>query len=221
IVQLNKGFRCLFGFADEEAIGSYVPALLAPDGYSPAQADTYIERLKAGHSIQSDERLRRKDGQPLWCSVNTNPIFDSYGVMVNTVVVLMDITRTKMHEVLQYKMLDAMVREVPTAEVFRMMCLEVERIAPQVIGSVLRLEDGRLHTLAAPSLPEAYSRLVDGVAIGPATGSCGTAAYTGSTVISRDIATDPYWEGLAAQALEHGLAACWSTPIKASDGRVL
>src|SRR5690606_25030538 len=43
IVQLNKGFRCLFGFADEEAIGSYVPALLAPDGYSPAQADTYIE----------------------------------------------------------------------------------------------------------------------------------------------------------------------------------
>lgn len=221
IVQLNKGFRCLFGFADEEAIGSYVPALLAPDGYSPAQADTYIERLKDGHSIQSDERLRRKDGQPLWCSVNTNPIFDSYGVMVNTVVVLMDITRTKMHEVLQYKMLDAMVREVPTAEVFRMMCLEVERIAPQVIGSVLRLEDGRLHTLAAPSLPDAYSRLVDGMAIGPATGSCGTSAYTGSTVISRDIATDPYWEGLAAQALEHGLAACWSTPIKASDGRVL
>src|SRR5690606_10159659 len=112
-------------------------------------------------------------------------------------------------------------REVPTAEVFRMMCLEVERIAPQVIGSVLRLEDGRLHTLAAPSLPDAYSRLVDGMAIGPATGSCGTSAYTGSTVISRDIATDPYWEGLAAQALEHGLAACWSTPIKASDGRVL
>src|SRR5690606_27690899 len=127
-------------------------------------------------------------------SASTNPIFDDYGALVNLVIVLMDITRTKVHEVLQHKMLDAMVREVPTVELMQQMCLEVEQIAPQVLCSVLRLEDGRLRTLAAPSLPDAYSKQVDGLVIGPHSGSCGSAAYRGEPVLSRDIANDPNWE---------------------------
>lgn len=221
IVHLNKGFRRLFGFLEAEAMGQYVPSLLAPDSFSPEQLNAYTARLLAGQPIRADERLYRKNGQPLWCSVSTNPIFDDYGTLVNLVIVLMDITRTKVHEVLQHKMLDAMVREVPTAEVMQMMCLEVEKIAPQVLCSVLRVEDGRLRHLAAPSLPEPYIRLVDGVPVGPKTGACGTAAHSGQTVVSRDIATDPNWEGISHLALQHGLAACWSTPIKANDGRVL
>ncbi|WP_199398898.1 sensor domain-containing protein [Stenotrophomonas pictorum] len=223
IVQLNKGFGRLFGFAEHQAIGQYLPALLAPGSHGAAQMDADTRQLKAGEPIQRDERLYRHNGQPLWCSVSTNPIFDDYGTLVNQVVVLMDITRTKVHELLQHKMLDALVREVPTAEVLQMMCLEVERIAPEVISSVLRVEDGKLRTLAGPSLPDPFSRLVDGVIAGPRTGSCGTAAYTGETVIARDIATDPNWADIPhrAVALAHGLAACWSTPIKASDGRVL
>ncbi len=221
IVHLNKGFRRLFGFIDDEALGQYVPALLAPGGYSSKHVAAYASRLSAGRPIQADERVHCKNGQPLWCSVSTNPIFDDYGALVNLVIVLMDITRTKVHEVLQHKMLDAMVREVPTVELMQQMCVEVERIAPQVLCSVLRLEDGKLRTLAAPSLPDAYNKQVDGLVIGPLRGSCGSAAHSGEPVLSRDIANDPNWEGLSHIALQHGLAACWSTPIKASNGRVL
>lgn len=221
IVQSNKGFGRLFGYPEQEARGQYVPALLAPGHYCPEQMANYASRLRAGKPVQADERLYRRNGQPLWCSVNTNPIFDDYGTLVNLVVVLMDITRTKVHEVLQYKMLDAMVREVPMLELMQRLCAEVESIAPQVLCSVLRVEDGKLRTLAAPSLPESYSRLVDGIPVAPRTGSCGTAAYTGQTIIARDIAHDPNWEGISSEALRHGLAACWSWPIKASDGRVL
>ncbi len=221
IEHANKGFRRLFGFLDSEAAGQFVPNLLAPGRHEPEQIKAYRARLQAGQPIRADERLFRKNGQPLWCSVSTNPIFDDYGKLVNLVIVLMDITRTKVHEVLQHKMLDAMVREVPTVEVMQMMCTEVEKIAPQVLCSVLRVDEGKLRTLAAPSLPESYNRMVDGVPVGPRTGSCGTAAYTGQMVVARDIATDPNWEGISALALQHGLAACWSTPIKSNDGRVL
>ncbi len=221
VVYPNKGFRRLFGFLDSELLGRYVPTLLAPDDHSGEQMAGYMTRLMSGQSIRADERLYRKDGQPLWCSVTINPIFDDYGKLVNMVVVLTDITRTKVHEVLQHRMLDAMVREVPTAEIMQMMCEEVEKIAPQVTCSVLRVEDGRLRTLAAPSLPEAYSKLVDGTPVGPHSGSCGTAAHCGETVVARDIASDPNWEGVSHLALQYGLAACWSTPIKSSDGRVL
>ncbi|MCI1041577.1 hypothetical protein HWD98_29370, partial [Pseudomonas putida] len=71
---------------------------------------------------------------------------------------------------------------------------EVERVAPEVIASVLRVdEQGRLHTLAAPSLPEGYTRAIEGIQIGPLVGSCGSAAYTGESVVSEDIATDAHW----------------------------
>jgi PAS domain S-box-containing protein len=99
----------------------------------------------------------------------------------------------------------------------------IERVAPGMRGSVLLLdEDGiTLHHGAAPNLPDAYTRLIDGERIGPVAGSCGTAAYRRERVIVRDIATDPLWANYRAAALPFGLAACWSTPIIDSDGRVL
>ena len=221
VVHLNKGFRRLFGFEARQTLRRYVPALLMPNRDHRRRTQVHAAHLLRGEPVRCDELLVRHDGQPLWCSASVNPILDDYGTLVNLVIVLMDITHTKVHEVLQHRMLDAMVREEPTRELMQMMCREVERIAPQVLCSVLRVEEGRLRTLAAPSLPQAYCRQIDGTAVGPGVGSCGTAAHTGREVVARDIAQDPNWRGISQLALGHGLAACWSTPIKASDDRVL
>jgi GAF domain-containing protein len=40
-------------------------------------------------------------------------------------------------------------------------------------------------------------------------------------VVSEDIATDPHWADYKELALSHGLHACWSTPIKSADGKVI
>ncbi|GLC23831.1 ATP-binding protein [Roseisolibacter agri] len=99
----------------------------------------------------------------------------------------------------------------------------IERVAPGMRGSVLLLDDDgvTLHHGAAPNLPAAYCQAIDGAHIGPAAGSCGTAAYRRERVIAREIATDPLWADYRALAAPYGLAACWSTPIMESDGRVL
>jgi signal transduction histidine kinase len=101
--------------------------------------------------------------------------------------------------------------------------LLMEQQVPDMIGSVLLLDaDGvTLHHGAAPHLPEEYCRLIDGSRVGPVAGSCGTAAYRGAQVIVRDIATDPLWAEYKRFALPHGLAACWSTPIREGTGPVL
>jgi PAS domain S-box-containing protein len=97
-----------------------------------------------------------------------------------------------------------------------------ERHAEGMLCSVLILDDeGRLRNGAAPSLPASYCEAIDGISIGPSVGSCGTAAYRGSAVIVRDIATDPLWADYRDLALAHGLRACWSTPILAKDDTVL
>ena len=70
-------------------------------------------------------------------------------------------------------------------------------------------------------MPETYNAAVDGVAIGPNVGSCGTAVYRCEQVIVTDIASDPLWQNFRDFTLGFGLRACWSAPILSSQGQVL
>ena len=102
------------------------------------------------------------------------------------------------------------------------LCCRVETILPGVICSVLAVDQGGLiHPLAGPSLPEAYSRALDGVAIGPLSGSCGSAAYLGKDVAVLDIETDVRWAEFSHLAIPHGLRACWSSPICDATGKAI
>ncbi len=99
----------------------------------------------------------------------------------------------------------------------------IEAQMPDMLGSILLLdaEGRRLTHGAGPSLPREYMAAIDGAPIGPMAGSCGTAAYKDEAVYVEDIATDPRWTDYKHLALPHGLRACWSTPIRSADGRVL
>ena len=102
--------------------------------------------------------------------------------------------------------------------------LAVEEAADtELITSILLLDDGgtRLWHGAGPRLPQAYCDAIDGAHIGPAAGSCGTAAFLGRAIYVSDIANDALWADYRDIALEHGFRACWSTPIFHDDGRVL
>ena len=121
----------------------------------------------------------------------------------------------------QNRVLELVAGDAPLGEILVTITRLIESQRSDLICSVLLVEEGRLRHGAAPSLPESYIRAIDGVAIGPSVGSCGTAAFTGRRVVVTDIATDPLWAGYESLALTHGLRACWSTPILSSRGEVL
>ena len=108
-------------------------------------------------------------------------------------------------------------------EVLEAIARGVEAEHEGALCSILLLDESgqRLLHGAAPSLPEFYTRAIDGTAIGPSAGSCGTAAYTGERVIVRDIQADPLWADFKSLAGRAGLASCWSEPIRSAEGRVL
>ena len=106
------------------------------------------------------------------------------------------------------------------AEILDSLCRFVEGQASGVLASISPLDGDRLWYGAAPSLPKAYTDAINGMAIGPSAGSCGTAAYRGEPVIVEDIASDPLWSAYCDLALSHSLRACWSTPVS-PQGKVI
>lgn len=124
----------------------------------------------------------------------------------------------------QLHVLSLVATGTPLSDVLRELCLLVEHLSPSdgMWCSVLVLKDGdTLRHGAAPSLPEAYVRAIDGIKIGPAVGSCGTSVYRRERVVVTDIAGDPLWKDYRDLALPLGLRACWSTPIFSTAGEVL
>ena len=222
ILYVNDGFQRMLGFARGDAVNQELGELLAggrPDGGTREELG---RRIACREGYHKDVLVYDRAGRPLWVSVMANSVFDERGALVNIVDVLTDITPTKVHEVLQRRVLQAMVNEASVVEVMNMVCREVERLAPEVAASVLRVDDaGLLRPLAAPSLPQAYTDALDGVAIGPQAGACGTSAFLGRPVIVPDISTDPLWDDYRHLPLPDDVKACWSSPIKSSDGRVI
>ncbi|WP_145595472.1 sensor domain-containing protein [Yersinia aleksiciae] len=220
-VYINQGFTKLFGYTPEQAMGQNMVDLLQsahPEQLALMDATSPDPQQQ----LLPQELFYSKDRQPHWCSAVINSLVDEQGKLSYSIGVLTDITLTKMYEVLQYKVLEALVRERPLEEVMSLLCREVERIAPEVTASILQASgQNYLSHLAAPSLPLIYTAALSCVPIGPIAGSCGTAAFRKTSVEVQDIATDPLWDNYRHLILPHGLLACWSTPILSSQGQIL
>ncbi len=123
---------------------------------------------------------------------------------------------------LQGEILEDVAHGVALPAIADHVCMVAEELAGDVLCSILTVDsEGRLHPLAAPSLPSAFTSATENLPAGPLSGSCGASAWTGEAVESIDIATDSHWQPFVSIALGFGLRACWSSPIKAIDGRVL
>ena len=123
----------------------------------------------------------------------------------------------------QGRIKDMISANAPLHEILSELLLMIEEQSPEMIGSILLISEDGNHVkhAVAPSLPENYVKVIDGSPIGPKHGSCGTAMFRGKPVIVTDISTDPLWEEYRGFASAIGVAACWSTPIMSSKGKVL
>jgi len=139
---------------------------------------------------------------------------DSHGLSVGS-------ARDRLRDI-QHEILEATASGQDLSKVMDLLCRRIEGLGSGTTCSILTVDaDGRMHPLAAPSLPAIYSAALDGLPIGPCVGSCGTAAFRGEPVAVVDIATDPLWADYKWLPLPIGLRACWSSPIKSRENRVL
>ncbi|MEM8933975.1 MAG: ATP-binding protein [Acidobacteriota bacterium] len=121
----------------------------------------------------------------------------------------------------QGQALELIARGADLNAILEALCLLIERESPDSICSILLMRDGCLRLGPGPNLPPEYAQGLDGLALGEAKGSCGTAAFRREPVIVTDIASSPLWVEFRDFALCHGIAACWSIPIFDRHDRVV
>ena len=188
--------------------------------------DELSTALRTRGPLETEARLRHTDGAYRRFLMCLAPLRDELGNIVKWYGTRTDIEDRKRAEALfagENRLLKMIARGDSLTVILDGLCRLVEEVSDESLASILLLDpnDTRLRHGAAPSLPQSYTKAIDGAAIGPTAGSCGTAAYRGEPVIVSDIATDPLWEDYRGLALTNGLRTCWSTPILSSDGTVL
>ena len=222
IVYSNAAFAGLFGHSPEDAMGRQINRLIVGQHTDTPALARLRRRIAAGHEGEEEILTYDRNGDEIWVSISAKTFRDERGRIKYLFALLTDITESKQLRSLQQLIMGALADEVPITEIFDRLCRRVEVIAPDIVSSVLHVDaDGLVHPLGGPSLPAEYSRALDGIVIGPDIGSCGSAAFFGKAVLADNIDTDPRWQPFKAMPLAAGLKACWSTPIKAKDGRVI
>ncbi|HVK94071.1 MAG TPA: EAL domain-containing protein [Noviherbaspirillum sp.] len=233
----DEHFRITEMSDDGLSDGSMLPALLPGkplralpidmQSVDRAAWNAYARLVKAHQPFFNLEyRVRAEEGRAYWYSVSGEPLFDESGAFKGYRGVGKDITERKQAEALhvgQARVLEMIATGAELSTVLATLTRVIESQSDGLCGAILLLDDDGAHVrdCVAPHLPAAYVKSVAGQTIGPATGSCGTAMYRRKRVIAADIARDPAWKTCRQSALQHGLCACWSTPILSQQGQVL
>ena len=123
----------------------------------------------------------------------------------------------------QQRVQTLIARDQPLEETLKAICKVIQAQVPGGIASIMLIDASgeRFQKAFSLDLPQEYLDLLQGVEVGPNSGSCGRAAYLRDFVVSADIANDPRWRGFHEATARHGLAACWSYPIIGSSAQLL
>ena len=219
-----SGLRMVEAERAEMVVGKSVYELIAPEDREAFRA--FNERICRGEKDSLQFDIVGLMGTRRHMETNAAPLRNPDGAIAH-LAVTRDVTerrRAEQLETSQKHVLELIAHDASLSRVFEALVRMLEEQSQSgMLASILLLDDDGLHLRygAAPNLPEAYNRAIDGVAIGPKVGSCGTAAYRKQAVYVTDIANDSLWADYVDLALAHNLRACWSTPMFSSTGRLL
>ena len=227
-VDVNENAERLFGL-DRAQLLKVGPADLSPpvqpDGTeSHAQIRRRVEdALDTGP--QMFEWLHRDAyGSEIMCDVRLVRLPSGNRRLVRGSIT--DISERKRHESVaaaEHAVFEKLTGNAPLPAVLESITrlIESEGVGSMCSVSVLAGDGLAFSYMVAPRLPEALRSALARCTVDIRNGSCAAAVYLGRQVLVNDIAKDPFWEQRRQAALDAGLRAAWSTPIKAASGKVL
>jgi diguanylate cyclase (GGDEF)-like protein/PAS domain S-box-containing protein len=131
--------------------------------------------------------------------------------------------QTELREKSRSRLLELIMSDETLPVILQAIVRDVEQESSAMLCSILLLDETGKHLLNSASLrlPAFYNEAIHGMEIGMAFDPCSTAAFTGERVIVDDIQNHSYSTSYKELADKAGLRACWSEPIRSTQGEVL
>jgi PAS domain S-box-containing protein len=226
-LHLSEEWYRIYGFDPEAGVPSWDERLqrLHPEDRAEWQA-TIDRAIDEKSDYEMEFRILLPAGSVRHIQTVGHPVLNASGDLVQFVGSSVDVTERKRAEALregESRILERIARDAPLEEILENLVHVIEAQFTGLLCSVLLLDEDGQHVRhgAAPSLPEPYTKAIDGLSIGPKAGSCGTAMYRREPVVVTDILQDPLWEEYRGVAEPYGFRACSSTPILMHSDEVL
>jgi diguanylate cyclase (GGDEF)-like protein/PAS domain S-box-containing protein len=227
-IDVNENAERLFGL-DREQLLKVGPGELSP----PVQPDGSLSheqiQLRVGRALDAAPQIfewlhRDAFGNEIMCEVRLVRLPSGTRRLVRGSIT--DISERKREEgvaAAEHGVFEKLSGNAPLPAVLESITrlIESQRVGTTCSVSVLADEGRHFDYTVAPRLPEHLRATLMRAPIDIRNGSCAAAVYLGRQVLVADIAKDPFWEQRRESALDAGLRAAWSTPIKAANGKVL
>jgi len=222
---LNRRWLDYTGLSAEEASDWGWTAVLHTEDRDRLM-DFWRHLLDSGEAGEIEARLRRFDGDYRWFQFRIEPVRDSHGNIFKWYGANTDIDDRKRAEALlaaEKRTLEMIASGASLAEILESLCETIDGQTRNIKSAVMLMDADGMHLrhAAGPRVPKGWIDAITPLKIGPAIGSCGSAAFLKQRVIVSDIATDPLWVDYRDAALSYGLRAAWSQPLLTKNQHVL
>jgi PAS domain S-box-containing protein len=219
----------VFGYEPAELIGRRIDHLIPRIAENETIAEA-LQRLAANSGdTLTDLAAReswgvRKDGRivPAEIAISHAPLsrHQMFVICLRAVTERHEAARVAAAE---HDVFEKLTANAPLATVLASMARLIESGSARTVCSVSVLtEDGSgFSNIVTPRLSQRLRAALSCVTIDIRSGSCAAAVYLGRQVLVADLATDPFWQERRETALDAGLRAAWSTPIKTAGGKIL
>jgi PAS domain S-box-containing protein len=211
----------------EELQRQSIDFALHPDDREGALT-AWQESVETGGAYDLEARRRRADGVYRWFHMRGFPLRESDGHITLWCLLQTDADERKRAEALyagERRLLEMVALGGSRATVLDALCRLVENTVGGCYCSVLLVDPSgtRLEHGAAPGLPASFINSIVGRPVLAGSGPSAMAAYLNKQIIAPDLRVKTHWEefGSCQMALDHGLLACWSTPIASAANSVL
>ena len=198
---------------------------LQPDG-SPSfgTARGHIESALSGETPVFEWQHCDVNGREVPCEVRLSRI--SFGERRLVRASITDITQRKRDELLaagEKNVLEMVASNAALNEILARVTETISESDPDANCAILLLSrhGDSLELGSASGLPRALTEAMDGLPVASLAGEAAPNLSLAETLISADMGSDPLWSRYRELARNHGLEACWSTPIRSSEDHIV
>jgi len=195
-----------------------------PDGASFGRPRGFIEGALAGDAPVFEWMHCDSTGLNIPCEVRFVRLPSSNRRLIRASIT--DITERRRADAIaagERRVFEKIAANAPLTSALESICELIERVVIESYCAINLLDQERkaLNFGVAPNLPREFVAAMDNAPVGIRYGSCAAAVYLARQVSVADIQTDALWEFRREAALLASLRSAWSTPIIASDGRIV